>query len=151
MLDSHERDRAKARNGGIVGDKAVSAVRRLECDAQASFCHDRVKVVCNWTPYLAGARVRASFAPKENLPNSVPQSRPAKQLYAVYKNLPRLVARKHSKDRSVEPNKRGVHRRKRNGKPNRQTEDGQAIFKADGTRLVSGETGDKAFHRRCPP
>jgi len=41
-LDSYERDRAKARNVGIVGDKAVSAVRRLECDAQASFCHDHV-------------------------------------------------------------------------------------------------------------
>jgi hypothetical protein len=48
VFDSHERDRAKARNVGIVGDKAVSAVRRLECDAQASFCHDRVKVASNW-------------------------------------------------------------------------------------------------------
>ena len=70
---------------GIVGDKAVSAVRRLECDAQARFCHDRVKVASNWTPYLADARVRASFAPKEDLPNTVPQSRPAKRLSEVYK------------------------------------------------------------------
>jgi hypothetical protein len=71
VLDPHERDRAKARNVGIVGDKAVNAVRRLERDAQASFCHDRVKVVSNWTPYLADARgFRASFASKEDLPNS---------------------------------------------------------------------------------
>jgi hypothetical protein len=85
VLDSQERDRAKAHNVGIVGDKAVSAVRRLECDAQASFCHDRMKVVSNWTPYLADARgFRASFAPKEDLPNSR-QSRPAKRLNEVYK------------------------------------------------------------------
>jgi hypothetical protein len=73
VLDSHERHRAKARNDGIVGDKAVSAVRRLECDAEAAFCHDRVKVALNWTPYLADARVCAPFAPKVDLPNSVPQ------------------------------------------------------------------------------
>jgi hypothetical protein len=85
VLDSRERDRAKARDDGIVGDKAVSAVRRLECDAQASFCHDGVKVASNWTIYLADARVRASFAPEEDLPNSATQSRPAKRLSEVYK------------------------------------------------------------------
>jgi hypothetical protein len=85
VLDSHERDRAKSRNVGIVGDKAVSAVRRPECDAQASFCHDRVKVASYWTPYLADAReFRASSAPKEDLPNST-QSRPARRLSEVYK------------------------------------------------------------------
>ena len=73
MLDSYERDRAKARNVGIVGDKAVSAVRRLECDAQASFCHDRVKVASNWVPCLtAGARL-CTFSAPEDLPNSVSQ------------------------------------------------------------------------------
>jgi len=76
VLDSYERDSAKARNVGIVGDKAVSAVRRLECDVQASFCHDRVKVASNWMPYLADARVRASFAPKEDLPNSCRKADP---------------------------------------------------------------------------
>jgi hypothetical protein len=30
VLDSDERDRAKVLNDGIVGDKAVSAVRRLD-------------------------------------------------------------------------------------------------------------------------
>lgn len=72
VLDPHERDRAKARNDGIVGDKAVSAVRRLECDAKARFSHDRVKVVFNWIPYRADARLCAFFAPKEDLPKSVP-------------------------------------------------------------------------------
>ena len=84
MLDSHERYRAKARNDGIVGDKDVSAVRRLECDAQASFCHDRVKVVFNWTPYRADARLYEFFASKEDLPNYVPHST-HKRLGEVYK------------------------------------------------------------------
>jgi hypothetical protein len=79
VFDSQEREPVKARNDGIVGDKHVSAVRRLECDAKASFCHDRMKVASNWTPYLADARVRAFFVPKEDLPNSVLQSRPATQ------------------------------------------------------------------------
>jgi hypothetical protein len=91
VLDSHERDRAKARIDGIVGDKAVSAVRRLECDAEAAFCHDRVKVALNWTPYLADARVCASFAPKVDLPNSVPQSRPTKQIVAEKQALYQLL------------------------------------------------------------
>ena len=86
VLDSHERDRAEARNDGIVGDKDVSAVRRLECDAKAGFCHDRSKVASNWTPYLADARVRAPFAPKEDLPNSVLQSRPATTTCAKHTN-----------------------------------------------------------------
>ncbi len=80
MLNSHERDGAKARNEGVVGDKDVSAVDRLERDAEAGFCHDGVKVASNWTPYLTDARVRASFAPKEELPNSVLQSQPANNL-----------------------------------------------------------------------
>jgi hypothetical protein len=91
VLDSHERHRAKARNDGIVGDKTVSAVRRLECDAQAAFCHDRVKVALKRTPYLADARVCASFAPKVDLPNSVPQSRPTKQIVAVKQTLYQLL------------------------------------------------------------
>ena len=60
MLHPHERDRAKALSDGFVGDEAVSAFRWLECDAQAGFCHDGVKVVFSWTPYLADARVRGS-------------------------------------------------------------------------------------------
>jgi hypothetical protein len=74
VLDSHERDRAKARSDGTVGDKDVSAFRWLEGGAQASFCHEGVKVALNWTPYLADARVRGALAPKEGLPNSVPHS-----------------------------------------------------------------------------
>ncbi len=65
MLHSHERDRTKTHNEGLVGDKDVSTVGRLERDAEAGFCHDHVKVASNWTPYLADARVHASFAPKE--------------------------------------------------------------------------------------
>jgi len=80
VLDSHERDRAKARNVGIAGDKDVSAVRRPKCDAQASFCYYCVKVASSWTSYLTDARVRASFVSKEDLPNFVTQSRPATRL-----------------------------------------------------------------------
>src|SRR5215831_16378580 len=72
MLDSDERDRAKTLNNSIVSDKDVSAFRRLECDAQAGFCHHRVKFAFNWTSYLANAR--EFFAPKQDLPNSVPHS-----------------------------------------------------------------------------
>ena len=64
VLDAYERDRA--RNDVVIGDKAVSAVRWLECDAQARFCHDGVKVASNRVPYLTGiARVCTSYAPKE--------------------------------------------------------------------------------------
>src|SRR5262249_13805533 len=45
VLDSHERDRAKARSDGMVGDKDVSAFR---------FCHEGVKVALNRTPYHFG-------------------------------------------------------------------------------------------------
>ncbi len=37
MLDSHERDRTKTHNEGLVGDKDVSTVGRLERDAEAGF------------------------------------------------------------------------------------------------------------------
>ena len=47
VLDSHERDRAKARSDGTVGDKDVSAFRWLEGGAQAGFCHEGVKVALN--------------------------------------------------------------------------------------------------------
>ena len=50
VLDAYERDRA--RNDVVIGDKAVSAVRWLECDAQARFCHDGVKVASNWMSNL---------------------------------------------------------------------------------------------------
>ena len=83
MLDSHERHRAKAGNDGVVGDKDISAVGRLECDAEASLCHEGVKVGSKWTPCLADARIRGSFAPKEDLPNSVVQSQPATRLSEV--------------------------------------------------------------------
>ena len=43
------------------------------------------------TPYLADARVCASFAPKVNLPNSVPQSPPTKQIVAVKQTLCKLL------------------------------------------------------------
>src|SRR5262249_39472867 len=42
--------------------------------AQAVFGHNGVKVASNWVLYLADARVRGSFAPEEDLPNSVPHS-----------------------------------------------------------------------------
>src|SRR5689334_2749244 len=87
VLDSYERDRAKARNDGIVGDKAVSAVRRLECDAQASFFHDRVKVIFKWTPCRADARLCGSFALKEDPPDSVRHST-HNRLGEVYKKWP---------------------------------------------------------------
>jgi len=74
MLDSYERDGAKAFNDGILGDEAVSAFRWLERDTQAGFCHDGVKIAFSWTPYLADARLHGSFAPKQHLPNSVPHS-----------------------------------------------------------------------------
>lgn len=77
MLDSHERHWAKADNDGVVRDEDISAVGRLECDAEASLCHKGVKVGSNWTPCLADAQGRGSFAPKEDLPNSVLQSQPA--------------------------------------------------------------------------
>jgi hypothetical protein len=67
------------RNDGIVGDKAVSAGRRLECDAQASFCYDRVEVASNWMPYLADARgVSASFPPKRR-PAKLCTAKPTRQ------------------------------------------------------------------------
>jgi len=50
VLDAHERDRAKARDDVVIGDKAVGAVRRFECDAQALFGYDGVKVASNWMP-----------------------------------------------------------------------------------------------------
>ena len=78
------------RNDALIGDKAVNAVRRLEGDAQALFCHDGVKVASNWTPYLADARVPAPFAPKE-LPNSITQSPPAKQIVALKQTLYQLL------------------------------------------------------------
>jgi hypothetical protein len=80
MLDPHEGDRAKACNEGVMRDKDVRAVGRLECDAKARFRHDSVKVASNWTPYLCDARVRASFAAKEELPNSVLHGQPANNL-----------------------------------------------------------------------
>jgi hypothetical protein len=43
------------------------------------------------------------------------------------------------------------HKCKRSNKPDRQREDGQAIFKADSSSLVCNETPDKAFHRAGPP
>jgi len=73
VLDTHERDRAKVRNDTLIGDKAVNAVRRLECDAQALFCHDGVKVASNWMSNLAGAWPCTASAPEEALPNSVSQ------------------------------------------------------------------------------
>ena len=65
VLHACERDRA--RNDVVIGDKAVSAVRWLECDAQARFCHDGVKIASNWVPYLTPgiARVFTSCSPKE--------------------------------------------------------------------------------------
>jgi hypothetical protein len=77
MLDSHERDWAKTRNEGLIGDKDVSAIGRLKYDAEAVFCYHRVKVGSNWTPCLGGRWLCASFAAKEELPNSVPHSQPA--------------------------------------------------------------------------
>jgi hypothetical protein len=68
VLDACERDRAV-----IVDDKAVNAVRRLECDVQGFFGHDGVKVASNWVPYLIDARYCTSSAPEEDLPNSVSQ------------------------------------------------------------------------------
>jgi hypothetical protein len=53
VLDPREQDGAKARK--VVGDgesmKAISAVRRLECDAYARFGNDGVKVASNWMPH----------------------------------------------------------------------------------------------------
>jgi len=90
VLDSHERDWAKVGNAGIFGDKAISAVRRFEGDAQAGFCYEHVKVASNWAPYIADARVRASFVPKEELPNFVPHNPPATHtLPGAYKEQPR--------------------------------------------------------------
>ena len=72
MLDACQRDRA--RNDLVLGDKGVGAVRWLECDAQAPFCHDGVKVASNWVPFLtAGARLCTFSAPEDDLPNSVSQ------------------------------------------------------------------------------
>ena len=76
MLDPHERDSAKALNDGIVGDEAVSAVRRLECNAQAGFCHNGVKVASNWRLLLTGVWFCTLSTPEENLPNSVPHDVP---------------------------------------------------------------------------
>jgi hypothetical protein len=67
-------------NDGIVGDKDVSAVRRLEGDAQAGFCRDGVKVASNWRLHLAGAWFCAPSAPEKNLPNPVPHDVPTKRL-----------------------------------------------------------------------
>jgi hypothetical protein len=80
MLDAHEGDRAKSCNEGVTCDKDVSAVGRLEYDAKAGFCHDRVKVTSNWTLYLSDARVRASLAPNEELPNFVLHGQPVYNL-----------------------------------------------------------------------
>ena len=73
MLDAQERDGAKVPDV-VISDKAIGAVCRLECDAQAVFGHNGVKVASNWVLYLADARVRGSFSPEEDLPNSVPHS-----------------------------------------------------------------------------
>jgi hypothetical protein len=57
----------------------------------------------------------------------------------------------HTENESVELDNRVVHQRKRSNKPDRQREDGQAIFKAESARLVSDEAAEKAFHRAGPP
>jgi hypothetical protein len=58
---------------------------------------------------------------------------------------------KRTENGSVELDNRAVHQRKRRNKPDRQREDGQAIFKAQGARLVSDEAAEKAFYRAGPP
>ena len=60
-------------------------------------------------------------------------------------------AGKHTENGSKELNDGAVHKRKRSDKPDRQREDGQAIFKAEGPRLVFDKTPDEAFHRTGPP
>ena len=40
-----------------------------------------------------------------------------------------------------------MHKRKRSNKPDRQRENGQAILKAEGARLICNKTPDNAFHR----
>jgi hypothetical protein len=62
-----------------------------------------------------------------------------------------VVTGKHPRNVDVELDKGGVHKRKRNNKPDYHREDSEAIFEVDGTRLVRDETGDKAFHRTRPP
>ena len=72
MLDASERDRQKGRDGAVIGEpkKAVSTVRRLECNFHARFGHDGMKVVSNWVLHRAGAWLRRSFTPEEDLPHS---------------------------------------------------------------------------------
>ena len=60
-------------------------------------------------------------------------------------------AGKHTENGSKELNDGAVHKRKRSDKPYRQREDGQAIFKAEGSRLVCDKTLDEAFHCAGPP
>jgi len=60
-------------------------------------------------------------------------------------------AGKHTENGSKKLDDRAVHKRKRNNEPDRQREDGQAILKAEGSRLVRDKTPDKAFHRPGPP
>jgi len=71
MLDPDERDRARALN--VIGDKSVSAFSWLECDAQASFCHEGLKFAFNWTPYLPDGWVGGPFPLKE-VPHSTLQT-----------------------------------------------------------------------------
>jgi len=72
VLNASERDRRKGRDGAVIGEpmKAVSAVRRLECNVHARFGHDGVKVVSNWVLHRAGAWLRRFSVPEEELPHS---------------------------------------------------------------------------------
>jgi hypothetical protein len=51
----------------------------------------------------------------------------------------------HAENADIELDKGAVQKRKRGSKPDGQTEDGQAIFKADRTRLVGNKTAIKLF------
>ena len=60
-------------------------------------------------------------------------------------------AGQHTENGSKKLDDGAVHQRKCNNKADRQREDGQAILKAEGSRLVRDKTLDKAFHRPGPP
>src|SRR5262249_38949962 len=74
MFDTRKRDN-KARNVVGVGEPInISAVGRLECDAQARLGHYGVKVACSWMLHRTSAWLCKSFsAPDEDRPNCVSQ------------------------------------------------------------------------------